>query len=97
MGAIIFNNESYYNSFRICFREVEMRLIVVDIECNQPSERIIQIGAVFVDLKNAKTIDSFDQYLDPEEPLDPFTPAAAPDPLIPSTPSIPSIPPPPPA
>jgi inhibitor of KinA sporulation pathway (predicted exonuclease) len=46
-----------------------MKLIIIDLEHNQPSGNIIQIGAVFVDLKRNKVIDKFDKYIQPGEPI----------------------------
>lgn len=50
-----------------------MRLIVLDLEMNQPSGKIIQIGAVLVDLKKQNMlVDDFNKYVNPHEPLDPY-------------------------
>ena len=48
-----------------------MKLIVLDLEHTQPSGKIIQIGAVFVDLKRNKVIDTLNKYIDPGEPIHP--------------------------
>lgn len=39
------------------------------MEFNQPSGKIIQIGAVYVDAKQNEILDEFMCYIDPEEPL----------------------------
>lgn len=49
-----------------------MNVIVVDLEMNQPSQKIIEIGAVFMNLKTGDIIDRFDCYVNPEEQLDDF-------------------------
>ena len=48
--------------------------IILDLEMNQPSGRIIQIGAVLCDYKAKRIVDEFNQYclLPKEETLDPF-------------------------
>lgn len=46
-----------------------MRLIVFDLEFNQPSKKIIQIGAVFVDTKTKEILSEFNRYVDPGEKL----------------------------
>ncbi len=47
-----------------------MNLIVLDLEYNQPSRAIIQIGAVLVDAPHITPF--FDEHVNPEEPLDPY-------------------------
>jgi len=44
-----------------------MKLIVVDLEFNQPSGKIIQIGAVFADLKAKRILSSFNSICNPGE------------------------------
>lgn len=44
-----------------------MRIIVMDLEMNQPSNKIIDIGAVFVDLKQKKIVSIFDELCNPGE------------------------------
>ncbi len=46
-----------------------MNVIVVDLEMNQPSGKIIQIGAVLMNLKTGHIIDKFDCFVNPEEYL----------------------------
>lgn len=49
-----------------------MRFIVLDLELNQPSRSIIQIGAVTLDLKEESIEHFFDEITDPDEKLDTF-------------------------
>ena len=49
-----------------------MRFVVVDLEFNQPSRKIIQIGAVVLDLQKGEIEPLFDEIIDPEEEIDPF-------------------------
>lgn len=49
------------------------RLVVsLDLEFNQPSQKIIQIGAVLGDLDSATVMSRFNCFVDPEEPLNPI-------------------------
>ncbi len=49
-----------------------MNIIVVDLEMAQPSRRIIQIGAVYMNLKTGFIVDKFNCYVNPEEELSDF-------------------------
>lgn len=49
-----------------------MNVIVVDLEMSQPSRKIIQIGAVFMNLKTGVIINEFDVFVNPEEQLSDF-------------------------
>lgn len=49
-----------------------MRLIVLDLEMNQPSEKIIQIGAVMCDTKRKIILSEFNEYVNPNEAIDPY-------------------------
>jgi inhibitor of KinA sporulation pathway (predicted exonuclease) len=44
-----------------------MKMIFVDLELNQPSNSIIQIGAVCMNLSTGKVVDSFDVICNPGE------------------------------
>ena len=46
-----------------------MKTVVVDLELNQPSNKIIQIGAVCIDTKSHKLISIFNQICNPEGEL----------------------------
>ncbi len=46
-----------------------MNVIVVDLEMSQPSGQIIQIGAVYMNLKTGFIVNSFNVYVNPEEEL----------------------------
>ena len=46
-----------------------MNVIVVDLEMAQPSRKIIQIGAVCMNLKTGFILSQFNQYVNPEEEL----------------------------
>jgi DNA polymerase III epsilon subunit-like protein len=48
-----------------------MKLVVVDLEMNQPSSRIIQIGAVCFRPEAGELIDTFDQLVHPGESISP--------------------------
>jgi len=48
-----------------------MKIIVIDLEYNQPSRSIIEIGAYCVDLKGQYPPIAFSQLVDPKEILDP--------------------------
>ena len=51
-----------------------MRCIVLDLEMNQPSQKIIQIGAVSAHI-NSRTMtaqSSFNEFINPQESLSPF-------------------------
>lgn len=47
------------------------RIMVLDIELNQPSRRIIQIGAAVYDIRNATCYDTIEIYVNPGEPISP--------------------------
>lgn len=49
-----------------------MKMIFVDLELNQPSNAIIQIGAVCFDLNKQKVVESFDTICNPGEYPDEF-------------------------
>lgn len=49
-----------------------MKCIVVDLELNQPSNKIIQIGAVLLNARSGKIIDYFSVFVNPEELLSDF-------------------------
>lgn len=49
-----------------------MKLTVVDLEMNQPSDRIIQIGAVVADLQRSTIEAKFDEFVNPGEPVSPY-------------------------
>lgn len=44
-------------------------IVALDLEMNQPSGRIIQIGAVVGDLATGRVLDTFSVLVDPQEPL----------------------------
>jgi inhibitor of KinA sporulation pathway (predicted exonuclease) len=46
-----------------------MKLMAIDCEMNQPSNKVIQIGAVIFDADTCTLIDSLRIYVDPHEPL----------------------------
>ena len=48
-----------------------MLATVIDFEFNQPSRKIIQLGAVVVDLKKNEILDTFSYIVNPHEDLDP--------------------------
>lgn len=48
-----------------------MILIALDLEMNQPSGKIIQIGAVIGNVLTGDILAKFDQFVDPLEPLAP--------------------------
>jgi DNA polymerase III epsilon subunit-like protein len=48
-----------------------MKLISIDLEMNQPSRKIIQIGAVCFDPKDGSITEIFNQLVDPGEALNP--------------------------
>jgi inhibitor of KinA sporulation pathway (predicted exonuclease) len=49
-----------------------MKVLALDLEMNQPSGRIIQIGAVIGDLSDGCVEDTFCVYVNPGEPIDSF-------------------------
>ena len=49
-----------------------MKITCLDLELNQPSGKIIQIGAVVGDTTNGDVIDRYRAYVDPGEPLQEF-------------------------
>lgn len=49
-----------------------MNSLFLDLEMNQPSNRIIQLSAVKFNLKSGEELASFDSYVNPGEILDPF-------------------------
>lgn len=48
-----------------------MRLIALDDEFNQPSGKLIQIGAVCFQPDTGKVVDSFMTFVNPQEPINP--------------------------
>jgi len=48
-----------------------MRVVAVDLEMNQPSTRIIQIGAVCFQPDKGVLVDTFDRFVNPGEPIAP--------------------------
>jgi DNA polymerase III epsilon subunit-like protein len=46
-----------------------MRLVAVDLEMNQPSNKIIQVGAVCFQPDQGTIIETFDRFVDPKEPI----------------------------
>ncbi len=48
-----------------------MNIIALDIELNQPSRKIIQIGAACFDARSATLMDRFNVYVNPGEPINP--------------------------
>lgn len=50
-----------------------MKICVLDLELNKPSKKIIEIGAVCLNLKTGVIEENqFQIYIDPQEPIDPF-------------------------
>lgn len=49
-----------------------MHLVILDLEMNQPSGRIIQIGAVSLDMIRLEIVPFFNEFVNPQEPLDPY-------------------------
>jgi inhibitor of KinA sporulation pathway (predicted exonuclease) len=49
-----------------------MKYIVLDLEMNQPSGSIIEIGAVCIDLKTGRQISAFSELININEILNPF-------------------------
>jgi inhibitor of KinA sporulation pathway (predicted exonuclease) len=49
-----------------------MKITCLDLEFNQPTGRIIQIGAVVGDTDNGNVLDRYRAYVDPKEPLQPY-------------------------
>lgn len=49
-----------------------MNLMVLDVELNQPSRKVIQIGAAVFNARNAALIDRLEIYVNPDETIDPF-------------------------
>jgi inhibitor of KinA sporulation pathway (predicted exonuclease) len=49
-----------------------MKITCLDLELNQPSGKIIQIGAVVGDTTNGVILDRYRAYVDPKEPLSEF-------------------------
>lgn len=47
-------------------------LNVVDLELNQPSRKIIQIGATSIDMASGKEYSCFNVFVDPSEKIDPY-------------------------
>lgn len=48
-----------------------MKIISLDLEYNQPSEKIIEIGAVCGNLETGEVIDMYETQVNPEEELNP--------------------------
>lgn len=46
--------------------------MVIDVELNQPSRKVIQIGAAVFNPRNAALIERLELYVNPGEPIDPF-------------------------
>lgn len=49
-----------------------MKLLSLDLELNQPSNKIIQIGACIGDIKTGEIVEKFDRLIKINEPLNPF-------------------------
>lgn len=49
-----------------------MRVAVLDMEMNQPSGSLIQLGAVCLDIKTGRMESTFNEYINPNEIIDPF-------------------------
>lgn len=49
-----------------------MNVMVLDVELNQPSGKVIQIGAAVFNARNAALIEQLELYVNPGEPIDPF-------------------------
>ncbi len=49
-----------------------MKLNIVDLELNQPSGKVIQIGAVRINIRTGEILSKFNTYVNPEETLDPY-------------------------
>ena len=49
-----------------------MNIMVLDVELNQPSRKVIQIGAAVFNARNAALIERLELYVNPNEPIDPF-------------------------
>lgn len=49
-----------------------MKLTCLDLELNQPSKKIVQIGAVIGDTQTGDIVDKLRIYVNPGEPIDPF-------------------------
>jgi len=49
-----------------------MRLLSFDLEMNQPSNRIIQIGAVVFEADTGEIIHKYESFIDPGEPIIPY-------------------------
>ncbi len=47
------------------------KIMVLDVELNQPSRRVIQIGAAIYDVRNAACYGTFNLYVNPYEPISP--------------------------
>ena len=48
-----------------------MRCIAVDLEMNQPSRKIIQIGAICFEPDTGKIVAKFHMFVNPGEPISP--------------------------
>nr|BFD64817.1 hypothetical protein BdHM001_34980 [Bdellovibrio sp. HM001] len=46
-----------------------MKFISIDLEMNQPSGKVIEIGAVIMDTKTMSIVDTFQVYVNPGEPI----------------------------
>ena len=44
-------------------------IVALDLELNQPSRRIVQIGAVLGNVRTGSVVSQFDVKVDPGEPL----------------------------
>ncbi len=49
-----------------------MKLTIVDLEFNQPSKALIQIGAVSLHLKTGEILSEFDTFVNPRETIDSY-------------------------
>ncbi len=47
-------------------------LVFLDLEMNQPSGRIIEVGAVVGDVVTGEIVDSLSYFVNPKEPISPF-------------------------
>ena len=48
---------------------MSQKIMVLDCEMNQPSRKIIQIGAAIYDVRNASCYGTLETYVDPGEPI----------------------------
>jgi inhibitor of KinA sporulation pathway (predicted exonuclease) len=48
-----------------------MKVLTLDCEYNQPSKKLINIGAAVFDARSAELIETLDLYINPNEPINP--------------------------